>query len=1030
MIGFTQGCYKRNFFFFLGAFLMFLQFSVEAQTLPSSRSTDWTKAGIRVPPPVYTDTITFAGDNTGATDVSASLQTTLDNLTQPTVIQFPAGTYLFNSSINVPSEVVIKGLGADVTTFNFDLGGAASSCFNIVGSSTAGGGFRDISPVSFGDTLITVSDAAQTAAGEYIILRQIDDDLRTNGDVNGRTGQVSLVSSVNGNDIILASAVSLDYEAIDDPEYRRLNALTQHVGFECFTVNRSDQIAGTPINFSKFRFEYAANSWLKGIRSTNCNGSHVDARFSANLLVTSCYFEDAFNFEGGLAYGVRLLYATSECRIENSIFRRLRHSMVTYKGANGNVFAYNYSYDTYKTEFGGFFSTTNVEDIFVHGDYSYLNLFEGNVCNWIKIDNSLGKSGPFNTFLRNYVTNSSNDIDITNADSDNQNFLSNEARNIVVGSSTGHQIQFNSWQSSTGTLETSLAYAEKPPFLSATEFGAIGYPNFNVSTNPARDRVTNNNLFTNSCGLNVYNGSSWSFGTPNATDYVQIELVVDSGQSLILNSNVEAYSLTLRPGATVDFQTSPALSDSVYFEADTVLGYSQSLGNPGAPVVYEQIIKEPGWHIISSPVAGLTVADLGTDIILNYADKGSDCNLYTWQPGGTVAEYQAVVDGTQSLDQTALFFFVSDIFVKPGRGINGDGKLPIKLRFKGIANHGAVSGPTLGLGTSSHTTGSDAVGWNLIPNPYSSSLDLDVLFASLPANYQTGAQIWDPISETYELRSTTAQTVGNPTAIAPGQSFFVKLNAGANTAAGVYDFTEADRTITKSPVFKKRADYFAVVRLQSDRGQQKLYVHFNERGRLSKVSDDLSRFVNPAGKIAQWSALKNYQDTLQLMAVAHFPTPQAGLAIPLSIAPHRDSVFTFTLDTLQLPDTLQLKLEDRTTGLLYPMPPKEDLRLRLKADSSQYRRYNLRLTKAPQPGGNALDYVYLRDGELWAEFPAKVRGTTQLFVMDMQGRFIFETKPFLAQGFKRWKLPPCAPGIYVLMQKNAQGIKQQKIYLP
>jgi hypothetical protein len=1010
------------------------------QTLSSTRSANWKQAGLREVPTVYTDTITFLGDATGATDVSSQLQNILDNLSQPTLVQFPAGTFLFQQQISMPSQVLIKGLGADATTFNFDLGGASQSCFFTQGSRIPADFDKTIASVSKGDFTLTQTAPIYggLAVGDYIQL--IQDDTRLTNNQTKYTGQISKIASLTATTITLESAVRLNYAALYNPRFAHINQPKKEVGFECFTINRLDAVSNTSsINeVAKFRFDYSVNCWIKGVRSFKCNGAHVRMAQCANMLVAGNYFNDAFAYgTGGQAYGINLLLATSECRIENNIFENLRHSMLVHYGANANVFAYNYSFNT-KDEFG-----PGSEDLVCHGNYPYLNLFEGNVAEWASVDNAAGRNGPYNTFFRNrltrvnktvvFFTQSVNGFWISNAASDSQNVLGNHTPGAPGQlQATGHQIEFNSWQSSSGSLEQSLGYDQKPDFFGqSTAWGSIGYPNFSVSTNPAADRVSSSNLFLTSCGTNTLTNGSWSAGTPGASGSEQLDLVVDTGEQWQLSSLVKARSLTLRPTATVDFQVTPNFTDSVYLEADTLLGYSMAIGNPGAPVVYEQIIKEPGWHYLASPVSGAQVNQLGQELVLNFSSQGPACNIYTWQPNSPVAQWQAVNAGTQNLDQTALNLYVADNFVPSGAGINQDGKLPVKIRFRGSANHGSTPGPVLGLGASSHTTGIDAVGWNLIPNPYSSSIDLNAVFSSLPAGYQPAAHIWNAATQTFEVRTKNLLMPGNPAAIAPAQAFFVKLDPGASPGAGFYDFTESDRTLSKSPVFRKTQNYRATLVLESAQGAQQLHLNFGAEGKWQMTGQDVSRFNLPGAqpKIGQWGVLKNQSGKERLLALANYPPPVAGMQLPLRFSLPASATYGFKADALELPEGLALFLWDKETGFRYGLSQQESAVLSL-LENPDAGRFALVVAEAVVRDVSQASSFYVKQGRLYAHYPLTGIGSAQLALRDLQGRLIFETEVFSPAGIKGWPLPNLASGIYLIHEQINGKSKTQKVLLP
>ena len=107
-----------------------------SQTLPLSRSVDWTLAGLR-------DTTT-----NGFIEIDMQAQGVVGNGTTPNdsivnnvllsftnsgaILNFPSGNFLFNNTINVPNNIIIRGEGAEVTSFTMDLGGTGHS-FRIQG---------------------------------------------------------------------------------------------------------------------------------------------------------------------------------------------------------------------------------------------------------------------------------------------------------------------------------------------------------------------------------------------------------------------------------------------------------------------------------------------------------------------------------------------------------------------------------------------------------------------------------------------------------------------------------------------------------------------------------------------------------------------------------------------------------------------------------------------------------------------------------------------------------------------------------
>jgi hypothetical protein len=182
--------------------------------------------------------------------------------------------------------------------------------------------------------------------------------------------------------------------------------------------------------------------------------------------------------------------------------------MLLQAGANGNVFAYNYSLDPFWSS-----STSNsAGDMVLHGNYVYANLFEQNICQNIVIDDSHGPNGPHNTFFRNRAELFG--IFFYASNSPDQNFIGNEITNTNFPYSlvnynlqgTGHFLYGNNDK---GTLkpagtaalaELSYVYTSRPDFVPVSQWGTMGTPNaVNGNVIPALNRYANNVIFDNAC---------------------------------------------------------------------------------------------------------------------------------------------------------------------------------------------------------------------------------------------------------------------------------------------------------------------------------------------------------------------------------------------------------------------------------------------------------------------------------------------------------------------------------------------------
>jgi hypothetical protein len=490
-----------------------------AQVLPLERSASWTLASPR-------DTTTqnfqiidvqqhnIVGDSSAPND--AALSQLLNNLQSGAILEFPAGDFLFHSSINLPSDVVIRGEGAENTRFIMDLGGSGHA-INIQ-STTSSNDTSLITITAVKDSnFLYVFDASKFNIGDWFRISQNDSVFITSSWALGSVGQILQIKDIRGNKIVLESPLRMDFDLTNAPYIKSMNPV-KNVGIECIKILRIDDTS--PQHSSNIRFNNAVNCWVQGVESENCTYSHIAAERSSNLLVSQCYFHHAFDYGGGgRAYGVMLHYTSGECRIEDNIFKHLRHSMIVQAGANGNVFAYNYSTDPYWSTI----PSNAAGDMVLHGNYVFCNLFEQNICQNIVIDNSHGPNGPYNTFFRNRAEGFG--IFFSAANSPSQNIIGNEITNIsspynlvnytiqgndhfLYGNNNKGSIHPANTQSLT---DTTYAYKCCPCYLNSTQWAGIGTPNnVDVNTIAAKVRYDSGDMFGNICS-----GSNIGYSFPN-----------------------------------------------------------------------------------------------------------------------------------------------------------------------------------------------------------------------------------------------------------------------------------------------------------------------------------------------------------------------------------------------------------------------------------------------------------------------------------------------------------------------------------
>lgn len=396
-----KGCFLANLTCGVLAYLL-VSVPVEgAQIIPTERTfgAAWQNSGYpgSIPSPATIKNVRdFGATGDGVTDDHVAITAAIRSLGGGAgVVYFPAGNYLMKTTLNVPSNCVLRGERSSNTTLTIE--------HTATGISVSRGHSGAFQPVVSGYTIhsfsLVVTNGASFGAGDYAEIRQDNDISWGASDWAPKVvGQILRITAVVGNTLTLERPLRITYLAAQNPEIRKIVPIAE-VGIENLKISRvTTGTAANRDNRATVLFNYATRCWVRGVEFNNGFGSHISLDYSTKISVTGCYFHHAADYDGGgSGYGVVLEFKTGECLIENNVFRVLRHAMLLQAGSNGNVLAYNYSREQQRTEFPSEASA----DMVLHGNYPFANLFEGNICQQILADTSHGANGPLNTFFRN-----------------------------------------------------------------------------------------------------------------------------------------------------------------------------------------------------------------------------------------------------------------------------------------------------------------------------------------------------------------------------------------------------------------------------------------------------------------------------------------------------------------------------------------------------------------------------------------------------------------------------------------------------
>lgn len=565
----------RAKFYFL--FLLIINSNNLISQIPNYLKSDWVNAGLdnSYSPPTTVIDITTVGaiPNDGLNDYP-SLQAIFSSFpTNGLLIYFPSGTYNFSSGINLPSNCTLKGSGSDSTHFIFDLGGTVANCFNFIGTGSSSF-YSVLGGLTKGSNQLIVSGATSLfSSGSRIEMREQNGSWDTNPAswATYSVGHISTIDSIHSDTIFIRESLRIDFDTVLQPEVRSLNYL-ENSSIECLHFTRVDSLAPS-INYGIY-FYNAYNCRVRGVESFKSIGAHCWAEASAHLEISQCYFHEAYTFDGNNTRGYGVIMAVHTCTslIENNIFQKLRHSMMVKQGANGNVFSYNYSTAPTRTEF----PTNAGADICLHGHYPFANLFEGNICQNLSIDQAFGPNGPDNMFFRNRIELYGLIMSSGTIQSDQQIMIGNDIPN--TGFLLGNYIIYgvNQYQQSnrvrgavvpSGTsilLDSSFYLIAKPSFWKAPlSWPSIGIPTLqSTNQNPAAKRFLQGMPYT-ICGLDT-NSTATFLNEINPTNDLKITSLVFENGMLNINwvTNILGnYRITL-----IDINGKFIFKKSVYIE--------------------------------------------------------------------------------------------------------------------------------------------------------------------------------------------------------------------------------------------------------------------------------------------------------------------------------------------------------------------------------------------------------------------------------------------------------------------------------
>ena len=373
--------------------------------LNSNQAINWSNSGVGGIPARTTNCASLTSTATVSTINSA-----LASCASGQTVSLAAGTYTIAGTINVPSNVTLRGAGANQTILNAT--GTGGGYVVALGSGTVAYNPTNItSGATAGSTSIVLASTSGITTSSYLTIAETNNSsfVSVSGSEGNCTwcdgwtsdghlarGQIVQVTGVSGTTVTISPGLYSAYT--NSPIAVPFSMSGSYAGVENLQVYANN--TGYAANYGLTACAYC---WVKGVESNYTDGDQVSVYWGYRDEIRDSYFSNAFvHTSGSNDQSVRLALKTSATLVENNILERCHVSIMFEWGAAGNVDSYNYT----EGELDQGSSNFVIGGFDFHGAHPQFNLAEGNVATVLEPDSIWGTSSQVVAF-RNWIIGTS-----------------------------------------------------------------------------------------------------------------------------------------------------------------------------------------------------------------------------------------------------------------------------------------------------------------------------------------------------------------------------------------------------------------------------------------------------------------------------------------------------------------------------------------------------------------------------------------------------------------------------------------------
>jgi hypothetical protein len=401
--------------------------------------------------------------------------------------------------------------------------------------------------------------------------------------------------------------------------------------------------------------------------------------------------------------------------------------------------------------------------------------------------------------------------------------------------------------------------------------------------------------------------SNWSNNlVPSATDTV---LITNNGVNPIITGSLVVNNVIVASGASLTVDNNLTINGLLTIKSDPYISGSLIVkGTSTGTITYKRdvsfyksnVSEHKGWHLFGPPVVTETIEDIIANGNLLDNTAGTFKGLAAYNNNQTYASSNGWVYQTAS----------STGVLNSGQGYSVRRKEPCYIPISGTLKTDDLIGYPLTVGTRN--------AWNLISNPYASFVNANTVsdsFLSLNSNQldasSTGLYIWDSEANNGEGEYLIINYSSPDYYLNPGQGFFVKSKAGG----GAISILEAMQTHKPETAFSRSANKYTEVSLFiSDENSTKRtdikYGNTNVSEGLD-VGYDASTFNQSESEFSIATHLVKNSNGKDFMLQALPKSSIESIIVPIAIYANSGKTITFTAETKELTEGLNVILEDR-----------------------------------------------------------------------------------------------------------------------